>query len=184
MKPSFHLSISYGLLAGLLIGAALALVSLSGCAAVRDNLDLTTADQYGEAAFQVEHLVDVVQTMHGAASDKCFSEGDPLTRRIIGAHPSQAATLVWGAGFGALHFGITDWLLSNGHDRIAAVWEAASIIDTAAVINHNYSVGVRIGAPNHDDAACLKYYGGEPTGPTSPFSPTAPPTTTFLRVQH
>jgi hypothetical protein len=143
---------------------------LSGCATLEDNLDLkpynghrdfTVLDEYGEGAFQLEHLADVVQTMHGAGTDPCFSEGDPTTKALIGSHPSQASIFAWGVGYGAVHYGITAWLLDHDHDRIAAVWEAASIIDTAAVVDHNYSIGVRIGAPNRDDAACLKYYGGK-----------------------
>ncbi len=164
--------------ATLVVMAAMAL--LTGCATVMDNLDLsppkgqsvdlTTVDEYGELAFQAEHLVDTMQTVHGAAMDPCFSEGDPTTKALIGAHPSQAATIVWGIGYGAVHYGITAWLLDNGHDRIAAVWEAASVIDTAAVIDHNYSIGIRIGAPNHDDAACLNYYHGNVPSNPSNFS--------------
>lgn len=144
--------------------------ALSGCAALRDNLDLTSADEYGEGAFQVEHLVDVIQTMHGPAEDACFSEGDPTTRAIIGAHPGQSSVFIWGVGYAAIHYGITAWLLDHDHDRIAAVWEATSIIDTAAVVDHNYSVGIRIGAPNRDDAACVTYYHGHIPSSPSNFS--------------
>lgn len=136
---------------------------LGGCA------DLTTADRYGEAVFQTEHLVDVLQTLHGAGTDPCFSEGDPTTKALIGAHPGQAAVIVWGIGYGALHYGITEWLLDHDHDRIAAVWQAASIIDTASVIHHNYSIGIRFGAPNRDSAACLRHFGGTLPGTGSPF---------------
>lgn len=143
-------------------------MGLSGCTTLRDNLDLTTPDQYAEGAFQVEHLVDVMQSMHGAAEDACFSEGDPATRAIVGAHPAQSSVFIWGIGYAAIHYGITAWLLDHDHDRIAAVWEAASIIDTAAVVDHNYSVGIRIGAPNRDDAACITYYHGHiPSSPTN-----------------
>jgi hypothetical protein len=145
----------------------LAIIILALCAGCT-TLDLTTVDEYGEGAFQAEHLVDVIQSTHGAAEDPCFSEGDPVTRAITGAHPSQGAVLAWGVGYGALHYGITALLLDNGHDKLAAIWEAASIIDTASVIDHNYSVGIRIGAPNKDDAACLAYYHGNiPTIPSN-----------------
>lgn len=178
----------------LTIVTMLLIIMLSGCATIEDNLDLkapdgntdlTTVDAYGEGVFQIEHVVDTLQSLHGAASDRCYVEGDTFTKAITGAHPSQGATIVWSVGFGLLHFGITDWLLSNGHDRIAAVWEAASIVDTAAVIDHNYSIGIRLGAPNHDDAACIKYYNGAPPAPTSPFAApgTPPPTTTYLSIK-
>jgi len=156
-----------GFAAAAVLLVAVLIGGLAGCASVPD---LTTADEYGEVAFQAEHLVDVIQTLHGASQNPCFSEGDPTTKAIIGAHPSQAATIAWGVGYGALHYGITAWLLDHDHDRIAAVWQAASIIDTASVINHNYQIGVRIGAPNRDDAACLKYYGGAPPSAPSVFS--------------
>jgi hypothetical protein len=134
--------------------AVLALLTLGGCASLQQF------NYGGEAAFQVLHVVDVAQTMRGAASDPCFNEGDPVTRALIGAHPSHVATIAWGLGYGITHYAVYDWLTSHGHPNWAAAWEVASVIDTASVVNHNYQIGIRIGAPNHDDQACIDYYHG------------------------
>lgn len=117
---------------------AVLLLLLTGCASV------------GEPVFQTVHLVDTIQTFHGAASDKCYGEADPVTRRLIGSEPSHAGVIAWGVGYAALHYGITRWLTETGHDRIATVWEVLTIADTARDVGRNIEIGIRIGRPNTD----------------------------------
>lgn len=130
----------------LVVVAFVLAVVLSGCATVNDNLEL---------GWQAEHVVDVLQTEHGAASDACYYEGDPATRAVIGMKPSRAAVAGWGVGFGALHYGVTRVLERWGMPWMATAWEAATIVDTAAVIGHNYQVGIRLGARNRP-AGCAE----------------------------
>jgi hypothetical protein len=118
------------------------LVLLTGCATVADF------DRGAEVAFQTAHLVDTVQTYRGAASDPCYAEGDPVTRRLIGREPSRAGVVAWGIGYGAIHYGVTRLLVDHGHERIAAVWELVTIEATGRAIADNVRVGIRIGAPN------------------------------------
>jgi hypothetical protein len=123
-------------------------VCLSGCATLHDF------NSGAELAWQAAHLVDVLQTEHGAASDVCYYEGDPVTSAIIGKKPNRGAVAAWGIGFGGLHYIVTDALQEFGWERVATMWEAATIIDTADVIGHNYSIGIRIGAANKPPASC------------------------------
>src|SRR5665213_718939 len=132
------------------IGGALALSVLAGCSTV----PMRTVDNVAEGVFQAEHLVDTLQTYHGPASDACYAEGDQITRRIIGGKPSHAGVIAWGAGYAAVHFGVTELLLDHGHDYIAAAWEALTISGTAGDVAQNIHIGVRIGAPNVDPVGC------------------------------
>lgn len=119
----------------------LAFVALTGCASAR-QIDLG-----GEAVFQAAHLVDTLQTYH-AATDDCYSESDPITRRLIGREPSRAGVIGWGVGFAAAHYAVTSWLLSGGHEYLAAAWEVVTIETTEHSVAQNIHVGIRIGAPN------------------------------------
>lgn len=121
---------------------------LSGCAS------LPAINDAGEIGFQTLHAVDVAQTIHGAAQDPCFYEGDTVTRRLIGGKPSTAGVLAWGAGYGIGHGLVTYALRQAGWEGAAAVWEAVTIASTAQTIGHNISVGIRLGAPNKDVPGC------------------------------
>jgi hypothetical protein len=128
------------------IYAILALMcGLSACAdSPRENAS------YMESAFQAAHLVDIAQSFHGAASDPCYTEADPVTKRLTGMRPSQAGVVAWGVGYGALHYGVAKLLLDNDHPNAALVWEAVTLGDTLREVKRNVSIGIRIGAPNTD----------------------------------
>lgn len=128
-----------------LVLIALAIVlafCLSGCATIPETNNAL------EIGWQAEHVVDTLQTVHGAASDRCYYEADPVTRALIGEKPSRGAVYAWGVGYGAFHYGVTRLLEKFAPEWVATVWEAASIADTTVVIGHNYSVGIRLGAKN------------------------------------
>jgi hypothetical protein len=130
------------------LSVALIVLTLAGCASVPEF------NAGAEIGFQALHAIDVAQTYHGAAEDRCYAEGDAVTRALIGSKPRKGAVLAWGAGYGAAHYGITRLLEAAGWERAAAMWELVSIADTAAVVGRNYSIGVRIGRPNSDYPGC------------------------------
>lgn len=129
---------------------ALLLALLAGCS----SIPLRTVDNTAEVAFQAAHLVDTIQTYHGPASDSCYGEGDPITRRLIGRKPSHAGVIAWGVGYAAVHYGITELLLDHGHDYLAAAWEALTISGTAGDVAQNIHIGIRVGSPNVDPPEC------------------------------
>ena len=124
-----------------------AIFSLIACA---DNRDINIE----EGVWQSAHLVDVMQTFHGAASDPCYKEGDPVTRFIVGSEPTHAAVAGWGIGFSLIHFGVTTWLTDHDFYDAAGVWEFISIGETGWDLGHNYSIGIRLGRPNTDYWYC------------------------------
>lgn len=107
-----------------------------------------------EGIWQAENLIDTIQSIHGAVEDQCYVEGDPIERPIVGAHPSAAGVVGVGLGFALAHYGISRWLLDHDHPKIAWAFQLVSIANTSYSIGHNYSVGIRIGQPNTDYAAC------------------------------
>lgn len=130
---------------------AIALLALTGCASLRDFNDGT------ETAFQAAHIVDVAQSFHGAASDRCYLEGDPVTRGLIGAQPSHAGVIAWGVAYALVHYGVHSWLEEQGYEKLDAIWQIGTLADTAYAVGKNYSIGIRIGAPNTDYPACPQW---------------------------
>lgn len=119
-------------------------LALWGCA------DMQHFNRGAESAFQVANLVDMAQTLHGPGDDSCYRENEPLTRLLIGSQPSSTAIVAHGVAYGLIHYGVTHWLESHGHEYWAAAWEAVTIADTGTAVAHNYTIGIRLGAPNTD----------------------------------
>jgi hypothetical protein len=132
--------------------AVAAVLALSGCATLTGPAPRSVQDLNDglEVGFQVLHAADTAMTYHGPASDKCYEEGDQLTRRILGGRPERNQVLGWGVGYGLLHYGITKWLNETGHDYLATGWELLTIEGTGNALARSWRVGVRIGAPNKD----------------------------------
>ncbi len=119
--------------------AAIAAASLGGCA----HMDSVTAA--GETTWQSLHVLDAVQTYRGPASDPCYYESDPLTRRLIGRHPSQAGVVGWGVGLSTLHYGVTALLADHGAPRwLQWTWQTVTSSSTAATVSHNVSIGLHM----------------------------------------
>lgn len=100
-----------------------------------------------ERAWQTLHLVDALQT-HDAASDGCHRESHPVTQTLIGEQPSPGRVIAWAGASAVFHAMVTELLLGNEHPRLARWWNYLTIADSAYAIGHNYSIGIRIGAPN------------------------------------
>jgi hypothetical protein len=128
--------------------AVAALLTLSACADLPTTL---------EGGWQAAHLVDVAQTFHGAASDRCYKEGDPVSRALIGEHPSHTGVVLWGVGYAVAHYVVTSWLEEHAPRWALYAWQGVTLVDAVRTDVHNYSVGVRIGRPNTDYAACPQW---------------------------
>ena len=108
-----------------------------------------------EGAWQASHAIDIAQTIHGAGMDShCYYESDPITRHITGTHPSQSGILAWGIGYAGFHYAVSRFLDAHAPPWIAQTWSWLSLADTAYANVHNYSVGIRIGAPNTFQPPC------------------------------
>ena len=111
-----------------------------------------------EPVWQATHVIDIAQTFHGVGMDsKCYYEADPITSRITGTHPSESGILAWGIGYAGLHYVVSRLLSDRAPQWVGQLWSWVSLADNGYAITHNYSIGIRIGAPN---APC-----GSATGP-------------------
>jgi hypothetical protein len=141
-------------------GLAVALVLLlTGCSTLKRPEELT---------WQGLRLVDTIATMQ-AMRDPCVQEGHPLTRAVIGEHPSGGEILLWGAGGALVHLGISDLLLNAGWKKTYTVWQTISIIDTAYSAGDSISVAMstnRRKSPRVCDANPPKKIPGTPEGDT------------------
>lgn len=103
-----------------------------------------------EGVWQGLHVLDVATTIHGPAMDhRCYYEADAVTSRLIGQHPSVAGVVAWGAGYAALHYGVSAGLADAGAPRwVQWAWQAFNIEDTGRAVVNNFRIGIRIGSPN------------------------------------
>lgn len=97
----------------------------------------------GELAYQTLHAVDVLQTINGPATDDCYKEANPITRRIVGEKPSKGQVVAWGVGQGLLHYGISSYLEDNSPGWIYGAWQILSTGTVAITIHDNYELGVK-----------------------------------------
>jgi hypothetical protein len=121
----------------------LALTVATGCTALQRPEEL---------AWQGLHVVDMAQTVDGMR-DSCVQESNPLTRAMIGEHPSTGRIVGYGIASSAVHAGVSDLLLTNGWSKTYKVWQAVSIADTGISIGVTWANGVRLGAPNKTGCA-------------------------------
>ena len=104
-----------------------------------------------EKAWQTMHLVDVAQTINGAARDPCFHERDPFTRRLIGRQPSTESVLLWGVGVGVTHYALDRWLTNSGHanKKWVRILRAVDLGAKGFTIGRNHQIGIRVFGDNH-----------------------------------
>lgn len=119
-------------------------LGLLGCA------DIKQFNRGAEATYQAVHIVDMVQTVHGPASDSCYAEVDPISRAVVGPHPSQATDIAWGFSESLIHYGVHRFLAGHEWNVADTVWQALTIGAASQAVVRNYQIGIRIGAPNTD----------------------------------
>lgn len=104
---------------------------LSGCAGMSPRAT--------EAAWQALHAVDAAQSIHIAREPECFHENAPLTRAIIGKHPSEAEVAAVMVGYSFLHAYLTDRL----EGRWLRTYQFVSFAATARNVVRNHQIGLR-----------------------------------------
>ena len=111
--------------------------ALSGCSTLRDP---------AEIAWQSLHAVDSLQT-NSIVDDDCLSEGNPITKTLIGHNPSHRSVATWGIGMAGLHLGVSH-LLREDHPTMYKIFQAITITEAGTAVGHNITFGVRIGGTN------------------------------------
>jgi hypothetical protein len=132
--------------------AVAACALLSGCASMGP----------AEIGWQTLHAVDTYQTMQIAQHPGCYREADPLTRPLIGEHPSEAEVAAVMVAYSIGHFYVSRWLddrtdsafeqesPNRGAWYVArAVWTVGGLLAKGAVVAHNNSIG--LGPFNRED---------------------------------
>ena len=148
-----------------LVTAALAALSLSACA------ELTTS-QRAEGAWQALNAIDMAQTDHAARAGSCFSEQDPLSRALVGEHPSQAEAAALGLFYATGHNLVSRWLdrkveadASTGWHQVRAAWHILGIGYKTALVARNHEIGLRIGGSRMCDPEMVDPIGTPPGRP-------------------
>jgi hypothetical protein len=141
--------------------AAAILISLSGCASVErylgpgweDRADSNPDDKFvlAEGAWQTLNVLDSMQTIHIANAPECYSEGNPVTRALVGEHPSKEKVIAVGIVYGLAHYGISKWLerkeneqgQTSGWRTLRITWHIAGLINKGFSTTRNHSLGLR-----------------------------------------
>lgn len=115
-------------------------IALAGCA-------LSPAARDTEIAYQALNIIDTGQTVSTARNPNVYSEVDPITRPLIGTHPSTAHVYEVMAAIAIVHAGVTFWL--DSHDQgdgpwhtASLLWQALSLTDKAVIVIRNATLPI------------------------------------------
>lgn len=95
-----------------------------------------------ERTWQSLHLVDTLQTVQLARHSECYREANPLTRAIIGRHPSGAEVVAWGIAFGIAHNAVSRRLEERGPRWALRAWNWTRITAKGATVASNARAGL------------------------------------------
>jgi hypothetical protein len=114
---------------------------LIGCNTIRGNTELV---------WQAGNIVDLGQTIHMASAPKCFKEINPVTRTIIGEHPSTGEVvgifIVYGAGHALISKAIQERVEETNKKSwkaLEVIWHALSLGTKGNTIKDNHAEGLR-----------------------------------------
>lgn len=119
-----------------------ALAILAGCAG------LTPEQRDLEAAYQVVHLVDGMQTVEVAASHHQYNDGVReigMAGAVLGHHPTELDAFAWYAADAAFHLGVTYALRDS--PRCERVWQSVSLGVSLYQVGRNFGAGLSVGYP-------------------------------------
>lgn len=117
--------------------------------------DWTREDKIWESTWMTLHALDMAQTYNGVVRnpDPCFYEKNPL----LGREPSSGRLAAYAVGSAALHWGVTQALISNDAPRWARrAWATLTISASGIAVRSNHRMGLRPWGDNKPEGVCLK----------------------------
>jgi hypothetical protein len=130
-----------------LIGA----LALSACAVVPTD----PGSRRAELAWQALNVADTVQTLQVAQHPQCWREANPLSRALIGEHPSSGEVGVLMVTYAYTHAAISTWLdaktraaIDNDSGARGAwytgriIWHVAGLLTKGTTVANNANLGL------------------------------------------
>lgn len=103
-----------------------------------------------EKSWQLTHAIDYGQTLHIARSPTCYGEGNFLTKRLVGSHPSESEVTAVMATYALAHYGVNRWLEEKAENEGTRGWhatlrffQASTTLLSARTIVRNHGIGLR-----------------------------------------
>lgn len=119
------------------------LIMLTGC---------ETFNRNSEIAWQTMHIIDIAQTVQTAKNPHCRSEGNALTQKIIGKHPSESNVYKWGIGSAIAHYFIFKWIDKKAKkDNLNVGLRVLDNTSKFVTIARNHGNGVRVNGLSTDE---------------------------------
>jgi hypothetical protein len=94
-----------------------------------------------EAAWQIENLIDIDQTLKISREPDRYEEVGTLSL-FSGPHPTARQVWIVSALFGLGHLGVSEVLYANDCPKMLAAWQWVSLGAKTVVIGHNRTVGL------------------------------------------
>lgn len=139
----------------------LAILCLTGCASIERTLGPGWEDRaeqdpeqkftLSETAWHGLNVVDTLQTLHIANSPECYSESNPLTRSLIGEHPSKGEVIAVGVAYSLVHHLTATWLerkarehgTQSGWHDVRNGWHIFMLMTKGFSVGRNHAMGLR-----------------------------------------
>lgn len=94
-----------------------------------------------EAAWQIENLIDIDQTLKISREPDRYQEVGTLSL-FSGPHPSARQVWAVSALFGVAHLAVSELLYVNDCPKTLAAWQWLSLGTKSVIVGHNYSIGL------------------------------------------
>lgn len=116
-----------------------------------------TPSERAQATWHTLNLIDMGQTDHLARAPDCYSEGNPITKALIGEHPQRAEAAAVGIAYAAGYHFVSRWLDEKVEERprmryLRTAWHVLSIGTKAAIVARNHDHGLRVGSASCETA--------------------------------
>lgn len=106
-------------------------------------------------AWQALHAVDTYQTIRIAENPECWREADPLTRSLIGEHPSTGEVVAVMLAYSVGHALVSTWLEDRTDAAFAAgspnrgawyiargAWHVVGLVSKGVTVGRNNNIGL------------------------------------------
>ena len=126
----------------------LAVLGLAGCSSFTP---MSTPAKFWQAG----HVVDTYQTLRIAENPECWREADPMTKALIGEHPSSGEVGLVMVAYSLGHAFISRWLDKHTEEAMAnetenrgawyvgrVAWYVGTIASKYIVVANNNSIGL------------------------------------------
>ena len=118
--------------------------ALSGTVSAREPFSVPFRDgltNVSESAWQLENVIDAMQTVQIAKNPGCYQEVGTLYY-FAGHHPSESQVLIVSLGFAAAHYGAAKLIERYGNNTVQYIFQSFTLVTKSQNIINNANIGL------------------------------------------